>query len=160
MLLLDENRVLFKNEQNRTKTSQTNKLQLWSHLGKLPLTFHPSNCPSENCRWGTGKVNPRHLQRAHPEFLGSDVYMAQGQLKREDLVQWEQILRQPVRLKPRCDGSVLLVKLVFQEGKENEGLHPRISFGKYMKIFMLPALHSQMGHWNFLHKAGLNKKIL
>lgn len=105
-------------------------------------------------RW----TNPGHLQDAHPQFLGSDALIAQGQLKRDDLVQWDQILRQPARLKPCCDGSVLLVKLVFQEGKENEALHHRISFGKCMKISVVPALHSQRQHWNFLLKAGLNKQ--
>lgn len=105
-------------------------------------------------RW----TNPGRLQHSLPQFLGSDVLIAQGQLKWEDLVQWEQILRQPARLKPCWDGSVLLVKLVKLEGKENEALHHRISFGKCMKVSVLPALHSQLQHWNLLHKAGLNKK--
>lgn len=128
-------------------------------MGKLPLTFHPSNSWSKNCKWSTGKVNqPSPSAGCSPKFLGSDVYIAQGQIKKGDFVQGEQILRQPVRLKPPCDGSVLLVKLVLQEGKENQAQHHRISFGKQMKLFMLPALHSQLWHWNCLHKAGLKKK--
>lgn len=157
MLLLDEDRVLFKNEQNTTKTSQTNSSSALTWGNSLwhftQATVHQKIANEVLGRW----TNPRHL---HPEFLGSNVYIAQDQLKRDDLVQWEQILRQPVRLKPCCDGSVLLVKLVFQEGKEDEASHHRISFGHTWNSLCCQLYTLSYGTETSMHKAGLNKKIL
>lgn len=159
-LLLDEDRVLFKNEQNMTKTSQTNfssALRWGNSLWHFTQAIVHHKIANEGLgRW----TNPRHLQCAHPMFLGSDVYIAQDQLKRDYLVQWEQILRQPVRLKPCCDGSVILVKLVFQEGKKNEALHHRISFGHTWKSLCCQLYTLSCGTETSMHKAGLNKKIL